>query len=129
MGGISVAIEKAFIQQEIQNSAYQEQKEIEEGKKKVIGVNTFCTEERWKIDTFKYDKDSEIRIIKDLNKLKNMRDEKSVQNVVRELKIVAQSSENIIPVIIKAVKVYATIQEICDALREVFGEYESPQIF
>ncbi|MFW9826425.1 MAG: methylmalonyl-CoA mutase [Candidatus Thorarchaeota archaeon] len=129
MGGISVAIEKAFIQQEIQNSAYQEQKEIEEGKKKIIGVNTFFTEERRKIDTFKYDKDSEIRIINDLNKLKHMRDEKSVQNIIEELKVVAQSSENMIPVIIKAVKAYATIQEICDSLREVFGEYESPQIF
>jgi methylmalonyl-CoA mutase N-terminal domain/subunit len=129
MGGMSVAIEKAYIQQEIQNNAYQEQKEIEEGRKKVVGVNIFSSDQEYKIDTFKYDKDSEKRIINELNKLKDVRDNELVKNTIAELKKVAQTSENIVPIIIKAVKTYATIQEICDALRNVFGEYESPQIF
>jgi len=129
MGGMPIAIEKAFIQQEIQNNAYQEQKEIEEGRKKVIGVNTFCTDQEWKIDTFKYDTDTERKIIKDLDDLKATRDENEVKIAIDELKMVACSSENIMPTMIKTVKTYATIQEICDALREVFGEYVSPQIF
>ncbi len=129
MGGITVAIEKAFIQQEILNNAYKEQKRIDEGISKVIGVNTFCTEEECNIDTFKNDPDSEQRILDFLKELKETRDDKLVMDKLIELKKVAQSSENIMPTMIETVKSYATIQEICDVLREVFGEYKSPQIF
>jgi methylmalonyl-CoA mutase N-terminal domain/subunit len=129
MGGMPVAIENTFIQQEIQNNAYKEQKRIEEGKTNVIGVNTFCTDEECKIDTFKHDKEFEKIIIKSLKELKEIRNEQLVQEKLEELKIVAQSSENIMPIMIEIVKTYATIQEICDVLREVFGEYKNPQIF
>jgi len=129
MGGITEAIEKAFIQQEIQNNAYREQLKIEEGENKVIGVNIFCTNEECKIDTFKYDQHAERRIINSLNELKAVRNENLVKENLNKLKKIAQSSENIMPIMIKTVKTYATIQEICDILREVFGEYESPQIF
>jgi methylmalonyl-CoA mutase N-terminal domain/subunit len=129
MGGMTEAIERGFIQQEIQNNAYKEQIKIEEGKNKIIGVNTFCTDEECKIDTFKYDQNAERRIIDSLHELKATRDEKLVEQNLNKLKIIAQSSENIMPIIIKTVKNYATIQEICDVLRGVFGEYESPQIF
>ncbi len=129
MGGMPVAIENTFIQQEIQNNAYKEQKNIEEGKTNVIGVNTFCTDEECKIDTFKHDKEFENRIIKSLKELKATRDEQLVQEKLKELKKVALSSENIIPIMIDIVKTYATIQEICDVLREVFGQYQSSQIF
>jgi len=129
MGGMPAAIEKAFIQQEIQNNAYMVQKRIEEGQNKIIGVNTFCTDEECKINTFKYDKDSEKRILNSLNELKTIRNQKMVEEKLIELKRVAQSSENIMPIMIEIVKTYATIQEICDVLREVFGEYQCPQIF
>ncbi len=129
MGGMPVAIENTFIQQEIQNNAYKEQMNIEEGRTNVIGVNTFCTDEECKIDTFKHDKEFEKSIIKTLKELKEVRNEQLVQEKLKELKIIAQSSENIMPIMVEAVKTYATIQEICDILREVFGEYRSPQIF
>ena len=129
MGGMPVAIENAFIQKEIQNNAYMEQKRIDDGSKKVIGVNTFCTDDEYKIDTFKYDKESEKRILKALNDLKEVRDENLVKEKLKQLKVVAKSSENIMPIMIETVKTYATVQEICDVLREVFGEYQSPQIF
>jgi methylmalonyl-CoA mutase N-terminal domain/subunit len=129
MGGMTEAIERGFIQHEIQNNAYNEQIKIEEGENKVIGVNTFCTDEECKIETFKYDQDAEQRIIDSLNELKAIRNEKLVEQNLNNLKIIAQSSENIMPIMIKTVKTYATMQEICDILREVFGEYESPQIF
>ncbi len=129
MGGMPVAIENTFIQQEIQNNAYKEQKMIEEGKTNVVGVNTFCTDEECKIDTFKHDKEFEKNIIKSLKELKEVRNEQLVQEKLKELKIVAQSSDNIMSIMIEIVKTYATIQEICDVLRDVFGEYQSPQIF
>jgi len=129
MGGMPVAIEQAFIQQEIQNNAYKEQKNIEEGKSNVIGVNTFCIDEEYKINTFKHDKEFENTIIKSLKELKEERNEQLVKEKLKELKKVALSSENIMPIMIDIVKTYATIQEICDVLREVFGEYRSSQIF
>ncbi|MFW9968717.1 MAG: methylmalonyl-CoA mutase [Candidatus Odinarchaeota archaeon] len=128
MGGITEAIERGFIQQEIQNNAYREQIKIEEGENKVIGVNIFCTHEKTKIDTFKYDHKAERIIINSLRELRTVRNEDLVIENLNKLREVAQSSENIMPIIIKTVKSYATVQEICDVLREVFGEYESPQI-
>jgi methylmalonyl-CoA mutase N-terminal domain/subunit len=129
MGGMSVAIENAYIQKEILNNAYLEQKRIDDGSKKIIGVNIFCTDDEYKIKTFKYDKDSEKRIKEALNNIKENRNEHLVVEKLNQLKEVAHSSENIMPIMIETVKTYATIQEICDVLREVFGEYQSPQIF
>ncbi len=129
MGGIPIAIEKAYIQQEILNNAYMEQNRIDEGVNKVIGVNIFCIDEECKIDTFKHDKDSEKRIKEALKNLKEHRNENLVREKLNQLKKVAKSSENIMPIMIETVKTYATVQEICDVLRDVFGEYQSPQIF
>ncbi len=129
MGGISTAIESGFIQREIQNNAYREQKKIEAGINQVIGVNSYCTEEECKIKTFKHDIDEEQKIISSLGELKKSRDETLVKKILAELKKVAESSKNIMPIMIEVVKTYATIEEICNVLREVFGEYKSPQSF
>lgn len=129
MGGISTAIESGFIQREIHNNAYRDQKKIEAGIDQVIGVNTYCTEEECKIKTFKHDIDEEQKIISSLSELKKSRDEPLVKRRLAELKEVAESSKNIMPIMIEVVKTYATIEEICSVLREVFGEYESPQVF
>ncbi len=129
MGGISIAIESGFIQREIQNNAYYEQKKIEAGINQVIGVNIYCTEEECKTKTFKHDIDEEQKIISSLGELKKSRDETLVEKKLAELKKVAESAKNIMPIMIEVVKTYATIEEICSVLREVFGEYKSPQIF
>ena len=129
MGGISNAIEKGYIQNEIQNNAYQDQKRIDKGINQVIGVNTYCTEEECKIDTFKHDIDEEQKIISSLSELKKSRNENQVKAKLAELKEVAKTSKNIMPIMIEVVKTYATIEEICGVLREVFGEYRSSQIF
>jgi methylmalonyl-CoA mutase N-terminal domain/subunit len=129
MGGISNAIEKGYIQNEIQNNAYQDQKRIDKGISQVIGVNTYCTEEECKIDTFKHDIDEEQKIISSLSELKKSRNENQVKAKLAELKGVAKTSKNIMPIMIEVVKTYATIEEICGVLREVFGEYRSSQIF
>jgi methylmalonyl-CoA mutase N-terminal domain/subunit len=129
MGGISTAIESGFIQREIQNNAYNDQKRIEAGINQVIGVNVYCTEEESQMKTFKHDIDEEQKIISSLGELKKCRDETLVETKLAELKKVAESSKNIMPIMIEVVKTYATIEEICNVLREVFGEYKSPQIF
>ena len=129
MGGMTYAIENAFIQGEIQNNAYLIQKRIEERHDKKVGVNIFQIDEESKIDTFKQSREVEEKIINSLRKIKKERNEHSVQEKLMELKRIAESSENIMPVMIETVKTYATIQEICDVLREVFGVYRSPQIF
>jgi methylmalonyl-CoA mutase N-terminal domain/subunit len=129
MGGMPVAIENAFIQKEILNNAYQDQIKIEKGEKKVIGINIFCTDEEYKIETFKFDEEAVKNIQEALNQLKVTRDDQLVSEKLNQLRDVAKSSENIMPIMIETVKAYATVQEICDVLREVFGEYQAPQIF
>ena len=129
MGGISNAIERGFIQTEIQNNAYKDQKRIESGKNQVVGVNTFCTEEECSIETFKHDTMEEQRIIDTLGQFKQNRDEDLVQEKLSELREIAKTEKNIMPIMIEVVKTYATIGEICDVLREVFGVYTSSQIF
>ncbi|MHA1670383.1 MAG: acyl-CoA mutase large subunit family protein [Promethearchaeota archaeon] len=128
MGGITVAIEKGFIQQEILNNAYNEQLKIESGETNVIGVNTYCTNDECKINTFKQDNDEELRIISNLNELKEERDENLVKQALEKLKKHALTSDNIMPIMIETVKTYATIQEICDVLREIYGEYKNPEV-
>lgn len=129
MGGITVAIEKGFIQQEISNNAYKEQLKIESGENKIIGVNTYFTDDKSKINIFKQDKDEELRIISNLNDFKAERDEYLVKIALEKLKKCVSSNDNIIPILIETVKTYATIQEICDVLRDVYGEYKSPEVF
>ena len=127
MGGMPKAIEKAFIQREILNNAYQDQKEIDEGKRNVVGVNLFCTEQECKIETFKHDRDEEKKIIQKLAKFKEKRNAKLVKEKLEELGKIARSSKNIMPIMIETVKSYATIEEICNVLREEFGEYKAPE--
>ena len=129
MGGMTNAIQKGYIQKEIQNNAYLYQKRIEDAIDKVIGVNTFCTDEECRIDTFKKSEDVENKVIKSLKSLKKDRNERVVKEKLNELKKIAHSSENIMPIMIETVKTYATIQEICDILREAFGEYRSSRVF
>jgi len=129
MGGISNAIEKGFIQSEIQNNAYKDQIRIDKGNIQVVGVNTYCSDDECKIDTFKHDIDEEQKIINSLNQLKTNRNDDLVKEKLSELKKIAKTTKNIMPIMIEVVKTYATIEEICNVLREVFGEYRSSQLF
>jgi len=129
MGGIANAIEKGYIQSEIQNNAYKDQISVEKGINQVVGVNIYCSDEVCRIDTFKHDVDEEQKIINSLNRSKKNRNKNLVKKKLAELKEVAKTSKNIMPIMIEVVKTYATIEEICGVLREVFGEYKSSQIF
>ena len=129
MGGMPAAINKGFIQNEIQNNAYLIQKRIENGIDKIIGVNSFQTDEKSEIKPFKCDVDVERKSIIGLSELKNTRNNNVIQEKLKELKKIAKSPDNIMPIIIDLVKEYATIQEICDVLREVYGKYKPQETF
>lgn len=124
MGGAAEAIEKGFIQKEIQESAYKYQREIENEERVVIGVNRFQVEEERPGNLLKVDPSVRISQIEKLKKLKSERDNDRIMESLAELKRVAKGHGNLMIPILDAVKAYATLGEICDRLREVFGEYQ-----
>ena len=129
MGGAVEAIEKGYIQREIVESAYRYQREIETKQRIIVGVNEFVTEERVPIEILKIDPKIEETLIERLRMIKKQRDNAKVKEVLEDLRKAAEKDENLMPTILKAVKAYATVGEICNVLREVYGEYRPPMIF
>jgi len=127
LGGAPEAIE--YMQKEIQNSAYTYQKEVESGRKVVIGVNKFQMPEQRPGGLLKVNPAVAERQIARLNRLKSERDNARVEKVLAELRRAAATDENLLPLIIAAVREYATLGEICDVLRKVFGEYKQNIVF
>jgi len=122
LGGAVKAIEKGFYNREIAGSAYKFQCEIEEKKKKVVGVNCYEIEEKT-YDSEAVSEEGEKIQVKKLEKLKEERNNDSVVKSLAKLKDMAHSEENLLPCILETVKNYATLGEICGVLRDVFGEY------
>jgi methylmalonyl-CoA mutase N-terminal domain/subunit len=123
MGGAAAAIEKGFIQREIQDSAYQYQREIERGERVVVGLNRFQVQEEKPKNLLRVDPALRLSQIEKLKKMKARRDQRLVAEALAELKKAAAGKDNLMVPILRAVKTYATLGEICDTLREVFGEY------
>ena len=128
MGGMIPAIEKGFVQQHIQNSAYSYQKSIESKDRIIVGVNEFKVEEKTKPELLKVDPIIGENQIEKLRELKESRDNKIVGEKLEKIKKAANSNKNLVPFILDAVKVYATLGEICGVLREEFGEYKESVI-
>ncbi len=124
LGGAAEAIEKGFIQREIQDSAYRYQREIEKDERIVVGVNKFQIEEEAPKDLLRVDPAVRLSQIEKLKELRKERDNGRVKDILSELKKAAEGNDNLMPIIVDAVKAYGTLGEICDALREVFGEYQ-----
>ncbi len=124
LGGVISAIEKGYIQKEIQNSAYRYLKKVEQSERIIVGVNKFKAEKEHKPDLLKIDLMVQEEQIKKLRQVKQKRDPIVVKKILARLKETAQSNENMMPTILEAVKVYATLGEICNVMREVFGEYK-----
>ena len=123
MGGTLAAIEQGFIQKEIQNSAYRFQKEIESNERVYVGINKYTMEEPPPTNLLRVDMSvGEIESEK-LKGLRAGRDQAKCQQALDQLKAVSQSSDNVMPAVIEAVKARATIGEICDVWRSIFGEY------
>lgn len=124
LGGVTEAIEKGFIQWEIQNSAYQYQKDIEEDKRIVVGVNKFKIKEGSPKGLLKVNPKVGRQQVEELKKLKEGRDNHKVKDNLKSLEKAAKTDVNLMPLILNCVKSYATLGEICDVLRSVFGEYK-----
>ena len=124
MGGAVPAIERGYIQREIQDSAYRYQREIEKRERVVVGMNRFEVEEEKPTNLLRVDPSVRLAQIESLKALRSERDNEMVRKTLGTLKKGAEDSENLIPFILEAVKAYATLGEICDVLRAVFGEYQ-----
>ncbi len=127
MGGMVEAIEKGFPQREIQESAYQYQKAVERGEQTIVGVNKYSMEgEKTEVPTLVINEGVRDRQVERLEQAKSRRDNGEVSNALEKLKKAARDNENTMPATIEAVRAYATLGEICDALRDVYGLYEEP---
>jgi methylmalonyl-CoA mutase N-terminal domain/subunit len=126
LGGMVAAIEKGFPQREIQDSAYQYQKAVERGDQVIVGVNKYAMENDQQISTLAINESVRDHQIERLNQARAKRDHGAVANALEKLKRAAQRAENTMPATIEAVREYATLGEICSALRDVYGIYEEP---
>jgi len=126
MGGAIAATESGYIQKEIEESARRFQKEVESGDKVVVGVNKYEIEEDLETDTDIFSFNPEVERVQKakLSRLMDERDSDAVASTLRAVREAASGNENLMPRFLDAVKAYATIGEICDVLREVFGEYD-----
>jgi methylmalonyl-CoA mutase, N-terminal domain len=124
MGGSVSAIEQGFIQDEIARSAYEYQRQIENGEKIIVGVNKFQVDAEQPIPGFKIDDSIRQVQTEKLKSLRYNRNHAKCDNLLQQLNDKANSDENIMPVVIEAVENYCTLGEIADTLREVYGEYK-----
>ena len=129
MGGMVEAVERAFPQREIQDSAYQYQKALERGDQTIVGVNKYQMEdEPQTVPILVIDESVRKHQVERLERTRAQRDQGAVAKTLDALKIAAQRNENTMPATIEAVRAYATLGEICSALRDVYGIYEEPAI-
>jgi methylmalonyl-CoA mutase N-terminal domain/subunit len=125
MGGVIAAIEKGFFQKEIADSAYRYQREIDEKKRVIVGLNEYSIEgEECPIELLRIDPKVEKEQVARLQKLKRERDNRKVKEALEKLHNAAEKDENLMPTIIEAVKAYVTLGEITEVLRQVYGEYK-----
>jgi methylmalonyl-CoA mutase N-terminal domain/subunit len=129
MGGMVEAVEKGFPQREIQESAYQYQKALERDDQTIVGVNKYVMEdEQQEIPILVIDESVRQHQVERLEKVRTTRDSGAVSRTLDALRVAAQRGENTMPATIEAVREYATLGEICSALRDVYGIYEEPAI-
>ncbi len=129
LGGVIPALKKGFFQQEIADAAARYQREIDEKDRTVVGVNEYELEEDIEIPLLKMDEEGEKKQIERLNRLREERDNEEVEEALAHLREVAEGDENTMPAILRCAKAYATLGEITDVFREVFGEYEEPLVY
>jgi methylmalonyl-CoA mutase N-terminal domain/subunit len=130
LGGMVKAIEQGYPQREIAHAAYQYQKALEKKEKIMVGVNDFTLEgEKIEIPILKINYTVEQEQHRRLEELRKKRDNMKVKKCLDELKQVSQSKENVMPLIIEAARAYASLGEICGAMKEIFGTYREPPIF
>jgi methylmalonyl-CoA mutase N-terminal domain/subunit len=129
MGGMVAAIEAGYPQREIMNASYRYQKELETKDKIMVGVNDFVMENEKPIEILKIGMEAEEGQKARLAALKKRRGNGALQKALGHLKKAAEGKENTMPALMDAVRAYATLGEICETFRQVFGDYEEPKVF
>jgi methylmalonyl-CoA mutase N-terminal domain/subunit len=124
MGGAVIAVEQGFVQDEIARSAYKYQRDIEDGKKIIVGVNKFHVEEHRDTPLLHIDDSIRESQSRKLQSLRSRRDADAAKACLAEVRAAATGTNNLMPVVIKAVEHYCTLGEIADELRAVYGEYK-----
>ena len=129
MGGMVEAVEKGFPQREVQESAYQYQKALERGDQTIVGVNKYGMDnEPQQVPTLVIDESVRTHQLERLERTRAKRDRGAVSRTLDSLRLAAERGDNTMPATIEAVRAYATLGEICSALRDVYGIYEEPAI-
>jgi methylmalonyl-CoA mutase N-terminal domain/subunit len=128
MGGMVEAIEQGYPQREIAESSYRFQQAVEQRDKVIVGVNDFVSADHQPIQLLYIDDSASVRQLEKLERLRATRDNGRVRQALDALKEGAKGTANTMPLLIEAVRAYATVGEMCDALREVWGEYEETPI-
>ncbi len=128
MGGMIAAIEKNFPQREIANASYQYQQAVERSEKLIVGVNAFASDREEPIEILQIDRGAQVHQAGKLAALRQKRDNIRVRACLDALKRTAEGDGNAMPDILDAVRAYATLGEICEALREVFGSYQETSL-
>ena len=129
MGGMLAAIEKNYPQQEIADAAYHYQQQIDRSEKTVVGVNKYVTEESLPVEVLQIDEELERLQIERTTRIRNDRDRQRTRDCLERLEEACVEGRNVMPPIIDAAKAHATLQEMCDVFRKVFGEYRDPGIY
>ncbi len=129
MGGMLAAIEKNYPQLEIADAAYHYQKKIDEKRRIVVGLNKYMIEEVLPVEILQIDEKLERTQMEKTNRIKNDRDNNKIKECLEKLGEACSGDQNVMEPIIDAVKEYATLQEVCDVFREIFGEYRDPGIY
>ncbi|HYN15805.1 MAG TPA: methylmalonyl-CoA mutase family protein [Terriglobales bacterium] len=124
MGGMLKAIERGYVQAEIQNAAYDFQQAVDRLETVVVGVNRFSTDEATSVPLYRVDEALERKQVERLRALRARRDQQKAKSAIQGVEDAARSGENLMPRIIQAVESYCTVGEISDSLRKVFGEYK-----
>ncbi|HEC37008.1 MAG TPA: methylmalonyl-CoA mutase [bacterium] len=129
LGGVIPAIKANFLQKEIANASYKYQREIESNERIIVGVNQYQQEDQYNVPLLRVDEEVATEQVNKLNKLKLERDNNMVQQTLLKLKEAAKGTENLMPYIMDAIRVYASIGEIINTLKDVFGIYIEDSIF
>jgi methylmalonyl-CoA mutase N-terminal domain/subunit len=128
MGGMVPAIEKGYPQREIAEASYQYQREVEEGRRTIVGVNRFQEKETASLDLLAVDTGAHDAQCAKLAALRHRRNNQEVRHALDELRRAAAGTANLMPSILDAVRAYATLGEICAALGDVFGTYQERSV-
>jgi methylmalonyl-CoA mutase N-terminal domain/subunit len=128
MGGMIPAIERGFPQSEIAHASYEYQREIERGEQVIVGVNKFTDDAGQPLDVLQIDETAEQKQIQRLDTVKRQRSAHEVERTLESLRGAAEGSQNTMPYILDAVRAYATVGEICGALKDVFGSYTETNV-